>query len=261
MGITVESTSDGDKIRRDDGKLVGSLGKGKDNLPTVNPVSRDNEQPSNEDMLSRFSYARQHEKLNLKVDPKKVATIDELVSYIVEDMGWSKKEIDSSNVRLNYNWIWNSKEKILEYLEYIKNGGRRWEPYSSPDEAFRYEENPYLNKDPKSLEALRVLGYQHYLAQPLPVFVFGTLRPGQGNFGIVRSGQSIQDIDSAKIVGVAMVASKNSGFPMSILAEDTHSMAGDLIYLKQNYGAVETIRYMDNLEGFRSNEQQSRSAS
>ena len=255
MAISIEHTSDGDKLRRDDGKLVGSLGKGKDDLPTVNPISKENGSPSSEEILSALPYAKQHEKLNLRVDPKKIATIEELTSYILADMSWLP---DSDSDK---EWIWSSKEKLSAKITQWANIPEGFnEFYSSPDEAFRYEENPLLATTQELSRALCKLGYEHYLAQPLPVFVFGTLRPGQGNFSVLKSYGAIEAMSEAKVTGVAMVAGSHSFFPKSIEMDkedgvtdpSSYSMAGDIVYLKQDYSGLETRRDMDRLEGFRS---------
>ena len=252
MKIRVEHTRDGDKLRREDGKLVGQLGKGKGNLPTTSSVSKVNDNTLVES-AEKLSYAQQHEKLKLKQDFKKFKTIEELTSYIVEDMSWLPAD------QAPGDWIWGSAEALESQL---RQWGREangdlpygFTPLASPDEAFRYEDNKPLAKDEETFLALQKMGYEHYLAQPLPLFVFGTLRPGQGNFRLIKEGNCIETVSEAKLSGVAMVAGKGYPYPHSkLMDEEGYSIFGDVVSLKPNKGSIETRSNMDRLESFRSN--------
>lgn len=254
MGVSIEHTSDGDKLRdTKTGDFLGSLGKGKDNTPTINPVDKvDTVLDASETHGER--YIEQHKKLNLKRDPMKFEKLEELVSFVAEDMNWLS---ENSNVR---GWKWTQEDieyKLDAWLHYdgdIYNYSTGFEEIGSPDPAFRYEENTFLADTPEKVRALRKLGYEHYLAQPLPVFVFGTLRPGQGNFQLFREEGSIETIHEAKILGVAMAIPKDAGFPRALETDDDRfSMVGDVVTLKKDASGAETRRSLDQLEGFNSN--------
>lgn len=256
MTIKIERTSDGDKLRdTKTGNLVGSIGQGKDNLPTVSQVDKDKTNLDSAKIgTSKSLYQEQHERLNLKQNPLKFKNMKELNSFIAKDMNWLPQD------QYTRNWEWTEKDiqyKFNTWLKYdgdIYNYSTGFEEISSPDPAFRYEENTNLAlKSPAKTRALRKLGYEHYLAQPLPVFVFGTLRPGQGNFNLFRREGSIETISEAKIYGVAMVIPQGAGFPRSIETnDDRFNMMGDVITLSKDSLGAHTRSSLDRLEGFNS---------
>lgn len=79
-----------------------------------------------------------------------------------------------------------------------------------------------------------------------PVFVYGTLRPGQGLHSVVRG--SVSHIERATLAGVTMRGGQ--GFPYLIRDEASEVPAvGDLLYLKPGcYEAV--LANLDRIEGY-----------
>ena len=252
MSISIEHTSDGDKLRRDDGKLVGSLGKGKDNLPTSNPIQKKLTTINLEDALDQY-YQGNYVKLTRKPDPLTIKTIEDLISYIVYDMSW----LPAGNKSEDWKW---SRKNIMESInKWSLTDPQDWsndswyESASSLDPAFRYEENLNLATTPEKVNALRKLGYEHYLAQPLPIFVFGTLRPGQRNFEVIREEGAIEGIREGKVNGVVMLTHEKFNVPQSMeVSDESQYILGDMIMLSKDSRGEETRRNLDRLEGFNS---------
>lgn len=219
--------------------------------PTTNPVDKGLVAMSLQDVLDSVSYSKQYEKLSLKQDPIKLKTMEELTSYIVDDMSWLPEE---NRIK---SWMWTREniEYFVDRWSVLETDD--WEsdyPYeaiSSPDPAFRYEENLNIATTEEKRNALRKLGYEHYLAQPLPVFVFGTLRPGQKNFGVIRQDGAIESINEGRVDGVVLLADKKFNVPQSTETEDESSfIIGDVIALKKDSNGEATRRSLDRLEGF-----------
>jgi hypothetical protein len=53
-----------------------------------------------------------------------------------------------------------------------------YEQCSAPDPQFQYHNFAGVPEDEDTQRSLRKLGYEHFLTQPYPVFVYGTLRQG-----------------------------------------------------------------------------------
>jgi len=226
--------------------------KGKGNLPTSNPVKKEFVAFSIDEILDNY-YQGQYVKLVKKPDAMKLKTIEELTSYIVYDMSWLPLENQIED------WKWSRKNIIESINKWSLVEPDDWEneswfePVSSPDPAFQYENNLNLATTPELTNALRKLGYEHYLAQPLPVFVFGTLRPGQKNFEIIRENGAIEDIQEGKVDGVVMLTHEKFSVPQSTeVADDSGYILGDIIALKKDSNGEDTRRSLDRLEGFNS---------
>lgn len=206
-----------------------------------------------EDVLDKY-YQGQYVKLVKKPDAMKLKTIEELTSYIVYDMSWLPAENQIED------WKW-SRKSITELIDkWGLIGPDDWEDeswyesVSSPDPAFQYENNLNLATTLEKINVLRKLGYEHYLAQPLPVFVFGTLRPGQKNFEVIRENGAIEGIQEGKVNGVVMLTHEKFNVPQSTeVSDDSNYIMGDMITLKKDSNGEETRRSLDRLEGFNSN--------
>lgn len=204
---------------------------------------------SSENVFENY-YDGHYKKLNLEQEWMKFKTQDELFSFVGDYM--LSLQVDRDIKTPKENLIASAKFSLDKWTRPDESYYNSFEEVSSPDSKFRFEDNLALAKNPEEFKALQRLGYECYISQALPIFVFGTLRPGQGNFRTAQSGRAIEDIRPAKIFGVAMISSPESGFPRSIVKDDNeYSMVGDLIYLKKSLGGDETRKNMDQLESFR----------
>lgn len=85
----------------------------------------------------------------------------------------------------------------------------------------------------------------------LPIFVYGTLRPGYGNYEWALQGKTYQEV-SAKIYGFTMF--NGPGFPYMTYARpdlrvDATSVTGTLVWLDPvEYDWI--LQALDHLEGF-----------
>jgi gamma-glutamylcyclotransferase (GGCT)/AIG2-like uncharacterized protein YtfP len=130
------------------------------------------------------------------------------------------------------------------------SGPDAFEDYPAPEENFRYDRDPLVPHDQGTARALRKLGYEHYLAQPHPVFVYGTLRKGQGNHRLMDG--AVQQLSTARLSGAAVYGA-HRGFPY---AKDTTtpgvSVVGDVVWLTADDRGAEARWALDGLEGFSS---------
>ena len=79
----------------------------------------------------------------------------------------------------------------------------------------------------------------------LPFFVYGTLRPGQGNYRIL-AGQTVGEFP-ATLAGHALYG---PGLPYVTAGEEDSAVVGDLIFVApEHYGEV--LDRLDCLEGYR----------
>lgn len=124
-----------------------------------------------------------------------------------------------------------------------------FEQVTSPDRRFAYTcaslgvpENPGLAR------ALRRLGYEQYLAQRFPVFVYGTLREGQGNSSLMEP--AVTNLDPATLRGAAIYGA-DAPFPYAL--EDSNPNAqvvGELVELSADTEGRMARHRLDQLEGF-----------
>ena len=85
------------------------------------------------------------------------------------------------------------------------------------------------------------------LDQP-PIFVYGSLRHGMENYGILR-GRTLSEVH-ARLEGVQMYSL--GWYPMLVEADDTHTVKGELMILHpQHYSRV--LEALDQLEGYDEN--------
>lgn len=126
----------------------------------------------------------------------------------------------------------------------------QFEDVHVPDSAFRYDLVDGIPSDAATLRALRKLGYEHYLVQPHPVFVYGTLRSGQGNH-VLMDG-AVDSLAPARLPGAAVYGA-HRGFPYAVEhpAEDAVTV-GEVIWLLPDSNGVRARMDLDTLEGFSS---------
>lgn len=153
------------------------------------------------------------------------------------------------NVAEDMGWPWNTANLEEKFLGWM-NPNNHYEEYSSPDPDFRYEEYSSIAITPELKRALRRLGYQHYLAQPYPVFVYGTLRAGEGNHIVISGEGAINEIVEAKMNGLAIYDSLKGAFPYSAEADESSIVVGDLVWLNDDESGKFTRHDLDRLESF-----------
>lgn len=84
----------------------------------------------------------------------------------------------------------------------------------------------------------------------LPVFVYGTLRNGHGNYNRILKGKTVQEVQ-AEIHGMKIhsVSPMGGGFPCMVKGTESHVVQGELMYLDE-FDAEATMKRLDTLEGF-----------
>lgn len=127
----------------------------------------------------------------------------------------------------------------------------RFEDMESPDPDFIIPTDG-LPSDKATARALRKLGFENYLAQRLPVFVYGTLRKGQGNAG--RMDGAIESLTDGRVDGVAIYG-PGRGFPYAQESPDGQGYTvGDLVHLTADRNGDQSRQSLDQLEGFNSDQ-------
>lgn len=125
-----------------------------------------------------------------------------------------------------------------------------YEDVEAPDPAFRPDPSDFP-ADKHTQRALRKLGWENYLHQPLPVFTYGTLRNGQGNDRLMN-GAIASRSEEAQVDGIAIYGA-DRGFPYAQEAPDgTGITRGDIVYLTDDAHGHSARGRLDNLEGFNS---------
>lgn len=151
-------------------------------------------------------------------------------------------EMVADNLQVNTDRL----EALVEQWRTAPDG--EYEDYAAPDRSFRYDQVIGVPTDKATGRALRKLGYEHYLAQPLPVFVYGTLRTGQGN-DVLMDGAK-EHVAPAIAHGVAVYGS-NFGFPYATeYADDSSRAVGEIVYLTDDVNGDNARGLLDHLEGF-----------
>lgn len=127
-----------------------------------------------------------------------------------------------------------------------------FDDYLDYPEEFRFDLRPGLPRDIASQRAFRKLGYETFLAQPYPVFVYGTLRQGQGNNRVVHGGALAYK--KATIAGIGVYGA-HRGFPYAA-EHDSAFTIGEVVWLSDDAAGTDARQSMDWLEGFNSNRPQ-----
>lgn len=123
-----------------------------------------------------------------------------------------------------------------------------YEDLESPDPAYRLDPTQFP-ADKHTQRALRKLGFENYLAQRMPVFVYGTLRNNQGNDRLM-AGAIAQRSEDAQVDGIAVYGA-GRGFPYAQESPDGLGFTkGDLVYLTDDHDGDWARQSLDNLEGF-----------
>jgi len=200
-----------------------------------------------ESLLRRIDAARTSD----PIDSKSWAALQQLPSTV-----------DASE--LQYEGILNqsahahgvSPEEIHAWVQEARGGswqgGGSFVDYADYPDNFRYDQAPGVPPDGATLKALRKLGYETFLAQPYPVFVYGTLRQGQGNNRVI--GHGADRYVSGEVRGVGIYG-PHRGFPYAAEHPDPTALTkGEIVYLKQDSSGVSARHGMDGLEGFRSDD-------
>lgn len=81
----------------------------------------------------------------------------------------------------------------------------------------------------------------------MPFFVYGTLRPGEGNYSWALAGETVNEIDGF-LAGTSMYS--NGGFPYVFEHTAGQGVKGTLMFVAPNR-YTEVMRALDSLEGTR----------
>lgn len=84
--------------------------------------------------------------------------------------------------------------------------------------------------------------------RPLPVFIYGTLRPGQKNYPRYLAGRTREEIP-ASTSGELHIFLDPGGARYPFLTPGDETVQGDLVYLKDAF-YEETLAELDRLEGY-----------
>lgn len=89
---------------------------------------------------------------------------------------------------------------------------------------------------------------------PRPVFVYGTLRPGQGNYNWSLKGNTTREV-TATLDNSTMYS--NGGFPYVLEnGDDSEKVTGTLVFIEEDE-YLDVMRSLDMLEGTRHNDDNS----
>lgn len=139
-------------------------------------------------------------------------------------------------------------DQVGAAVRYWRDNASRFEDVAAPDAHFRYDWAPGVPADKATGRALRKLGYEAYLAQPLPVFVYGTLRPGQHNFSLMADAADAAA--AGRLSGVGVYGA-DRGFPYAAEHADPEAVAvGDVVWLRDGEAGDKARASLDWLEGF-----------
>lgn len=163
---------------------------------------------------------------------------NELDDLLVAAAGTQRCPVDRMRGRFN-NW---------------RRNPDTYEDVTAPDPAFDLSapgQTQFAPTDKATTQALRKVGWENYLAQPLPVFVYGTLRVGQPNSRLINE-DTVTGRNQGVVSGVGIYGA-SWGFPY---AQDdptgTAVTVGEVVGLDGSWEAKEVRTSLDHLEGFSS---------
>jgi gamma-glutamylcyclotransferase (GGCT)/AIG2-like uncharacterized protein YtfP len=142
-----------------------------------------------------------------------------------------------------------SEKELTEVFDSWRKDPEEYEdPKDILEKKYRYDMIPGMPTDARTSKALRKLGYEHFLSEPYPVFVYGTLRSGQHNFGLM--GKAPTEIRDAKLYGVAVYGSSRA-FPYAANHPDPNAVTvGEIVWLSPDEEGENARLNLDYLEGF-----------
>ena len=153
-----------------------------------------------------------------------------VVASVATDVGVSPESVDEA------------------YSAWLSAEDGEYEDYFVPNERFRYDLHPSASRaSERHKRALRKLGYEHFLRQAHPVFVYGTLRRGQGNSVLMDRAREATVPTSLR---GASLYTKHWGFPYAHEDTEGSEIQGELVWLSDSYDGIEARRALDYLEGF-----------
>jgi gamma-glutamylcyclotransferase (GGCT)/AIG2-like uncharacterized protein YtfP len=210
-------------IQGKDGKMAGSIGDGKHKVPTAAaaPLPHPYAQPASQTPAAHTPGSS----FGIPVSELRMQEIAEIVGA---DLG-----LDAMQVRATVaSW-----RRSTDY-----------EDVQVPDAQYRYDLYPDVPQDEDTQRALRKLGYEQCLAQPHPVFVYGTLRSGQGNHRLMSD--AVEELHTATAEGVGIYGA-HRGFPYAVEHDDPDARTvGEVIWLTQDNRGSQARESLDHLEGF-----------
>lgn len=153
-------------------------------------------------------------------DPQVVAEFLEKTDMLEKIRDWDEVAVESADPEENYA----QEEEKSEFDNYVV-------------ERSHYEPSTNRHLLPENAEILS--------PNPNPVFVYGTLRTGHGNYRNVLEGK-VTKSKEGRLPGASMYS--NGGFPYVIDEEEGEGVTGELMYLDYDH-IVDTMDSLDTLEG------------
>jgi len=203
----------------------------------------------NDESLSEIAKERLVGRLN---QARQESVLDGPAWFAVQNIRSSAKVAEDSLASI-YTRVGNSFGKDSEDIRlfvasWMYGNEDDFEDVNVEDPNFRYDLTPGVPEDERTSRALRKLGYEHYLTQAYPVFVYGTLRPGQGNYRLMSDAAI--DSTQATLSGHAIYGA-HRGFPYAAEHEDPSAVTvGDIVWLSDTSLGAYARDSMDGLEGF-----------
>ncbi len=126
---------------------------------------------------------------------------------------------------------------------------RDFEQVTSPDSHFAHTcTSLSVTETPGLTRALRRLGYEQYLAQRHPVFVYGTLRQGQGNSSLMTPAVTDTRIGTLR---EASIYGADAPFPYALEDDNPDTVVvGEVVDLSNDREGRLARHRLDQLEGF-----------